>query len=69
MPATIVIARGLVHPLPWCGWHFTAMGQEVKFIMESSIRSIKIFFVQIAANLCHQHIHGQCTATRLIKMR
>ena len=30
MPTTIVAALGLVHPLPWCGRHFPAVGQKVK---------------------------------------
>ena len=29
MPATIVIARCLVHPTPWCRWRFPAVGQGV----------------------------------------
>ena len=31
MPASIVLACGLVHPPPWCGRRFSAMGQGVKF--------------------------------------
>ena len=27
---TIVVDHGLVHPLPWCGQRFSAMGQRVK---------------------------------------
>ena len=30
MPTTIVIACGLVHPLPWCGQRFPTVGQGVK---------------------------------------
>ena len=30
MPATIVVARGLLPPMQWCGRHFSALGQRVK---------------------------------------
>ena len=33
MPATIIVAHGLVHPLPWCGPRFPAMGQRVKTLL------------------------------------
>ena len=29
MPATIVVARGLLSPMQWCGWRFSAAGQRV----------------------------------------
>ena len=29
MPATIIVARGLEHLLPWCGQRFPAVGQRV----------------------------------------
>ena len=30
MPATIVVARGLLSPMQWCGRRFSAEGQRVK---------------------------------------
>ena len=30
MPATIIVARGLLSPMQWCGQHFSAPGQRVK---------------------------------------
>jgi len=29
MPATIVVAHGLVGPMQWCGLRFSAVGQRV----------------------------------------
>ena len=40
MPSTIVVAGGLVHPLPWCGHSFFAMGQRVKWDF-----GITVFFI------------------------
>ena len=31
MPATNLVARGLLSSMPVCGWHFSAMGERVKY--------------------------------------
>ena len=33
MPATMVVVCGLVHPPPWCGQRFPAVGQRVKNVI------------------------------------
>ena len=35
MPATIVVACGLVIPMPWCGWPFSAVGERVNSLVFS----------------------------------
>ena len=43
MPATIVVAHGLVRPKQWCGWRFFAMGLRVKGVhMKLKIVSLAI---------------------------
>ena len=39
MPATIIVARGLVRPMLWCGWCFSGVRERVK---EGARRGIKI---------------------------
>ena len=53
MPATIVIACGLVHPLPWCGRCFPAVGQGVNIIkiLWPAMIGLKDSFLMISSNL------------------
>ena len=37
MPATMVIARGLLSPVPVCGRRFSALGERVKEIRSSDM--------------------------------
>ena len=49
MPAAIIIARGLVHPPPWCGRRFPAVGLGVnsQFFLILHVFSLKTFLYPI----------------------
>ena len=41
IPSTIIIAGGLVHPPPWCGRRFPAVGQMVNRVLQLMINEIR----------------------------
>jgi len=51
MPATIIVAGGLVHPPPWCGQRFSAMEQRVK---GTTLKKCMYFFTNL-------HVDGLCS--------
>ena len=38
MPATTIVACGLLSPMQWCGRHFSAVGQRVKECQNATSR-------------------------------
>ena len=44
MPATIVVARGLLSPMPVYGWRFSTMGERVKTEVGEEEYTFFVFF-------------------------
>ncbi len=63
MPATIVVARGLVHLPPWCRRHFPAMGQRVKRNRNVNVILLHTFYLTVC--LIGRHLWQIVTFLRI----
>ena len=65
MPATIVVARSLVYPPPWCGRRSSALGQVVKPAekcankADNTVANITLFHGHFLFNVLEQSHFGR----------